>query len=86
MYVLWHVLDEIEPNAPDLNINRTGILKIIESVRTVTKSSGSKRLDFDHDKSMTDDDYQELTGLNRAQFDDLPTFTEESNTRHSKYR
>ena len=29
------VLDDIEPNAPDLNINRTAILKIIESVRTV---------------------------------------------------
>ena len=80
------VLDEIEPNAPDLNINRTGILKIIESVRTVAKSSGSKRLDCDHEKSMTDDDYQGLTTLNRAQFDELLTFTEESNTRRSKNR
>ena len=80
------ILDEIEPTASDLNINRTGIIKIIESVRNVAKSSDSKRLDFDHDTSMTDDNYQVLTGLNRAQFNNMLTFLEESNTRTSKNR
>ena len=80
------ILDEIEPSAPDLNINRSGIIKIIESVRNVSKATSSKRLDFDHDKSMTDDDYQVLTGLNRTQFDDLLTFIHTSNTRSSKNR
>ena len=78
------ILDEIESTASDLNINRTGIIKIIESVRNVAKSSDSKRLDFDDDTSMTDDNYHVLTGLNRAQFDNMLTFLEESNTRTSK--
>lgn len=80
------VLGEIEPNAPDLNINRTGIIKIIESVRNVATSSGSKRLDFDKDKNMTDEDYHTLTGVTRAQFNDLLTFIQDSNTRRSKNR
>ena len=31
------LLDETEPNAADVNLNRTGILKIIESVRNEMK-------------------------------------------------
>ena len=72
------VLDDIEPNAADLKTNRSGIVKIIESVRNVAKTTNSKRLDFDHDKSMTDENYMVLTGLDRAQFDDLLTFVQES--------
>ena len=89
MEICWtklSVLDDIEPNAADLKTNRSGIVKIIESVRNVAKTTNSKRLDFDHDKSMTDENYMVLTGLDRAQFDDLLTFVQESKTRSSKNR
>ena len=33
-------LNEIEPTASDLNINRTGIIKVIESDRNVAKDLG----------------------------------------------
>ena len=52
----------------------------------MAKSSDSKSLDFDHDTSMTDRNYQVLTSINRAQFDNMLTFSEESNTRTSKNR
>ena len=80
------LLDEIEPNAVDVNLNRTGILKIIDSVRNVAKLSASKRLNFDDDKSMTDEDFQVLTGLTKLQFYDMLTFVEDSITRSSKNR
>ena len=47
-------------------------------------SSDLKRLDFDHDTSMTDANYQVLTGLNGVQFDNMLTLLEESSTRTTK--
>ncbi|KAK3097763.1 hypothetical protein FSP39_012967 [Pinctada imbricata] len=53
---------------------------VIPSVRTrflaYTKKKEKKRLDFDNDDSLTDEDYQNLTGLSRANFDDLMTYVE----------
>lgn len=42
--------------------------------------------DFDNPQSLSDDDYQMLTGLSKSQFDDLISQVSTSNIRNSNYR
>jgi hypothetical protein len=50
---------------------------LIENIRKAAKDNRNKRVDFD-DNGMNDNDYESLTGLNRAQFDDLLTYIKNS--------
>ncbi|XP_071181323.1 uncharacterized protein [Mytilus edulis] len=53
--------------------SRTDIVALLENVRlTMSKSS---ILDFDNPSRLTDDDYYNLTGLTRQQFEDLSTYS-----------
>ena len=50
---------------------------LLENIRKVAKDNRNKRVDFD-DNGMNDSDYESLTGLNKAQFDDLLTYVKNS--------
>lgn len=60
------------------------ILKLLENLRCLVKSRNERHLDFDADFSLTDEDYKNLTGLTRTQFDDLMTHVKD--IKHSKSR
>ena len=65
--------------------NRTGILKIIEGLANSAKINKNRRLDFD-DNDLDDDDYCNLTGLTKQNFDDLCSHVKPGSIRETKLR
>jgi hypothetical protein len=53
------------------SINSDELLSLLGSLRDLVQSKAVTRLDFDDPTSLSDEDYQNLTGLTRIQFDDL---------------
>ncbi|XP_062598202.1 uncharacterized protein LOC134259614 [Saccostrea cucullata] len=64
--------------------NNEEVCHLLESVRQLAKRKDSTRIDFDNDSSLTDEDYRNLTGLTRSEFDDLMSNIKE--IRQSKSR
>lgn len=64
--------------------NRTGIVELIEDIRKIALQNINKRIDFDNTLSMKDEDFKNLTGLTKVQFDDLCSFS--SSIRETRVR
>jgi hypothetical protein len=60
------------------------VLRLLDDIRRIAKYRNETRLDFDNDSSMTDNDYQNLTGLTRSEFDDLMTHVKDINQSRSR--
>lgn len=67
--LLQNSLTKLEAKYDNSYFNRTDLVDLLENVRlTLQKSS---ILDFDNPKSLTDEEYYNLTGLSKEQFEDL---------------
>lgn len=65
------------------DFNRTDILHLLQQIRIIALKNQNRRIDFD-DSSMSNVDYNNLIGLDKASFDDICFHV--SDIRHSKNR
>lgn len=68
------------------NVNRTTIVGVLKQTRDVAIQNQNKRLNFDDPHGMQNEDYYNLTGVTKDQFDELMTYLVETNLRSSKNR
>lgn len=68
------------------NVNRTTIVGVLKQTRDVAIQNQNKRLNFDDPHGMQNEDYYNLTGVTKDQFDELMTYLVETNLRSSKKR
>lgn len=61
-----------------------GISHLLNNFRSYAKRNASIRLDFDSEASLTSEDYHNLTGLTRTQFDDSMAYVGEIKTSKSR--
>ena len=66
--------------------NRTGVLKLIEGLANSAKINKHRRLDFDDNNNLDNNDYCNLTGLTMSQFDDLCANIKIGSIRETKLR
>lgn len=50
-------------------MNANGIMDPVTKLKDILASVSSSKLDFENDREMSEEDYQNLTGLNRMDFD-----------------
>lgn len=52
-----------------ISMNANGIMDLVTKLKDILASVSSSKLDFENDGEMSEEDYQNLTGLNRMDFD-----------------
>lgn len=52
-----------------ISMNANGIMDLVTKLKDILASVPSSKLDFENDGEMSEEDYQNLTGLNRMDFD-----------------
>uniref|UniRef100_A0A8W8MER1 Uncharacterized protein n=1 Tax=Magallana gigas TaxID=29159 RepID=A0A8W8MER1_MAGGI len=52
-------------------LNRTSIVDMLMYLREIALLNGGKRIDFDDPNALSDQEYVNLTGINKVSFDDL---------------
>jgi len=67
-------------------LNKTDLGHNLEDVRLAAARSSSSKLDFDIPGNLSDDDYTRLTGLNRAEFDDVCRHADPATIHESQVR
>ena len=67
------------------DFNRTGILDLIHRLQNTARSNNERRINFDGN-DLNDDDYLNLVGLNKSQFDDLCSHVKAGTIRDTKVR
>lgn len=56
---------------PATDLNRTSIVDMLMYLREIALLNGGKRIDFDDPNALSDQEYVNLTGINKVSFDDL---------------
>ncbi|XP_062618934.1 uncharacterized protein LOC134280537 [Saccostrea cucullata] len=79
-------LQQMQQTNPDTNINRTSIVELLQQTREFALRNESIRLNFDDAKSMDNEDYYNLTGLTKDQFDELLSYLKDVDIRATKTR
>lgn len=64
-------LEKISPFSETSTLNRTSIVDMIMYLREIALLNGGKRIDFDDPNALSDQEYVNLTGINKVSFDDL---------------
>lgn len=64
-------LQQTQHTNPDTNINRTATVELLKQTRDFSLRNGNTILNFDNPKSMDNEDYYNLTGLTKDQFEEL---------------
>ncbi|XP_062596761.1 uncharacterized protein LOC134258244 [Saccostrea cucullata] len=66
------------------SLSNDNLRNLLDSLRNYAKKNASTRLDFDSETSLSAEDYRNLTGLTRTQFDDLMLNVEDIKTSKSR--
>lgn len=79
-------LQKMQQTSPDTNINRTATVELLQQTRDFALRNENNRLNFDNPNSMDNEDYYNLTGLTRDQFEELLSYLKDVDIRASKTR
>ena len=77
-------LQKIRISNDSTYFNRTSILELLQNARESLLQKTHTRFDFDNPHGLSDEDYYNLTGLTKTQFDDLMGYV--NDVRFSKSR
>ena len=72
------VIEKIKVIKNSCYLNRTSILELLKQTRGELLMKENTRLDFDDLASLSSHDYNNLTGLEKEQFDNIMTFLQQS--------
>lgn len=64
-------LEKISSFSETSTLNRTSIVDMLMYLREIALLNGGKRIDFDDPNALSDQEYVNLTGINKVSFDDL---------------
>lgn len=79
-------LQKMQQTNPDTNINRTATVELLQQTRDFALRNENTRLNFDNPNSMDNEDYYNLTGLTKDQFEELLSYLKDVDIRASKTR
>lgn len=79
-------LQKMQQTNPDTNINRTATVELLQQTRDFAIRNENTRLNFDNPNSMDNEDYYNLTGLTKDQFEELLSYLKDVDIRASKTR
>ncbi|CAC5395855.1 unnamed protein product [Mytilus coruscus] len=78
--------EQIVEKKPSSDFNRTEITNLLKQIRDIALKNSKKRIDFDSPNSLSESDIYNLTGLTKANFDDVCSKIQDSPMRDSHCR
>ncbi|CAC5364418.1 unnamed protein product [Mytilus coruscus] len=78
--------EQIVEKEPSSDFNRTEITFLLKQIRDIALKNSKKRIDFDSPNSLSESDIYNLTGLTKANFDDVCSKIQDSPMRDSHCR